>query len=182
MANLGSIVRNSALNNLSEKGYQGQCVVLKNEEYENALHSLFLQTFAEAEKCKLVAKVKTMYADMLEIIKALMSHNKIKAKEVRLSSNQALKWYAHFDSDEVKISRAKTNLLNRFTELKYIKSQEVKKDQFNEIFNAFNDFVEAKGCKLELIEKLRLAMREKFGDYSKGLCLKEVVKVKKYTI
>ena len=68
------------------------------------------------------------------------------------------------------------------TELKIIKSKEVKKDQFKEIFNAFNTFIEAKNYTLSSIEKWRLARREKLGDYSKGIYLEEVVKVKRHTI
>lgn len=182
MANFKRLVRNDALNNLSKQGYQGQCRVLKGKEYEDALHSLFLQTLDESRVCKTKTKLKTLYADMLEIIKALMAHNKIKAKEVTLNINQPLKWYTSFDSEEVKKNRAITNLLARFNELLYIKSQEVKKDQFNEVFNGFNDLVEAYNCSLASIEKWRLAIREKMGDYSKGIYLEEVVKVKKYTI
>ncbi|MBQ3502591.1 MAG: hypothetical protein IJA72_02900 [Clostridia bacterium] len=182
MANFKKIIRNNAPNTLKEQGYQGQCRVLKGEEYENALHSLFLQTLDEAEACNFKAKVKTMYADMLEMIKALMAHNKISAKDVSLSINQPMQWYDSFDTEEIRSARAKTNLLNRFAELKIIKSKEVKKDQFKEIFNAFNTFIEAKNYTLSSIEKWRLAIREKLGDYSKGIYLEEVVKVKRHTI
>lgn len=181
MANFKKLVRNNTPNTLQAQGYQGQCKVLKDKEYEDALHSLFLQTAYEAETCNIRVKVQTMYADMLEIIKALMTYNRISAKEVSLNVNQPLKWYASFDAEEIRVERARTNLLERFAELKAIKSKEVKKDQFNEIFNAFNDFIEAKNYTFPSIEKIRLAMREKMGDYSKGIYLQEVVKVQRHT-
>ena len=106
-----------------------------------------------------------------------MAHNNIAAKEVSLKINQPLDWYMSSEPKNIRVERAKTDLLNRFNELKTITSDEVKKDQFNEIFNAFNAFVEANNRKLTTVEKRRTEIKAKVGDYSKGVYLESLIKV-----
>ena len=179
--NIG-LVRNGALEKLRLGGYRGQGRVLKNKELKEALHSLFLQRLEESEECRSENQLKTIYADMLEIMKAYMAANNISAKEVKLTVNQPMQWYKSFASAEVRYQSAKLDLLQRFEELKHIKSEEVKKDQFNDIFNAFNTFIEAKKQNLVKVDNRRKEIAKQAGDYSKGLCLGEVVKEKRYTI
>ena len=104
---------------------------------------------------------------MLEMIKALMSHNGIAAKEVSLKTNQPLMWYTSSDPKEARVKRAKRALVDRFKELKIIKSAEVKKEQFNEIFNNFNIFVEANNMSLSDVERRRVEIKAKVGDKQK---------------
>ena len=182
MSKYNELVRNGAISSLKIQGYECRGRVVEGEEYLEKLYSLFLQRFKDVEVCKNANQLEALYADMLEIIKAIMAYYKVSTKQLNVTVNQPLQWYVRFVPHKVLTARAKTNLLERLEELSKVKSKEVVVDQLNDVFRAFKDYVEVNNQNFLDVEKRRVEMSKKEGGYSKGIYLESIRKIKTHTI
>lgn len=170
------LVRDNVAGLLKSKGYLIHGKKLKGEKYKTQLYCLFWQEFKAVMDCN-SSQILIHYAEMLEIIRTLMVVNKVNIKQVKLSNNQPIMWYQNFASPEQKLASARTDLLQKFEELLTMKTEAVK-DQLGDILNSFNNLLNVNNLNFSLIEKLRRLQSEKFGGFSQGVYLKEVLKIK----
>ena len=182
MTKYNELVRDGAVESLKQKGFTCQGRKLKGEEYLEKLYSLFLQRFKDAENCKKPNQLKTLYSDMLEIIKSIMAYHGVTTKQLSVKINQPIQWYIRFIPYKTLVAKAKTDLLERFQELSMVKSKEVIKDQINDLFGAFKNYVEVNKQNFLDVEKHRVEMAEKEGGYTKGVYLENISKVQRHTI
>ena len=177
MNKFNKLIRDNVSNLLEQKGYQVDAIKLKGDKYKYELYSLFLQEFKASEKHENKEKVKICYADMFDILYALMKYNKGSEKELTsFDEQQPLTWYKKMLPSKLKMQLTRMNLLEKYNELLELHNNEVIKDQLKELFNGLKDLVEANKLSLKEVEKIRQQKLEKQGGFSKGIYLQGVSK------
>ena len=166
------LVRNNVGPSLQKQGFTVQGKILKGEQLQGELYSLFWDEFnktLDADDKRLTVH----YAEMLEVVKALIVINKA---NIKADVNKPLKWYKGFASKDKQLAGARTDLLQRYYELLSIKNKEVLKDQLNEVLEAYKDLVDAHNLDFAKIEQVRQEIWKKLGGYTKGVYIKTISK------
>ncbi len=172
------LVRDNVAGLLENKGYSVNSENLDTKRFKINLYSLFLLLVKESktintadEKSK--QKLQEIYADMLEVIRAIAKAEKISAKDINFEKTSTpIDWYKKIMPKRLRLYLAQTNLLNKFDQLLIIKNTEVKTSQLQEIVSDFKEVLNAQDISFNQVELKRRDMFKKLGGYSQGVYIK----------
>ena len=168
------LIRDKAAGQLKQQGYEIKGKILKGEKYKKELYSLFFDDFKECINETDKNRLKVLYAEMLEALRALMINAKIKINQISNKLSQPLQWYNDFLPNKKRLADARIDLLQKFDEVMQSKTEAVK-DQLGDAFTSFKGVVEAQGLSFAKVEEIRRENYERHGGFNKGVYLEEVI-------
>lgn len=175
---VNELSRNNAVEMYKSQGFAVKGKIVKGKEYKAQLYSLFLTRYKETLETDKPQKLQVCYADMAEVITALMTITKTKLKNNAVDKKQqALDWYKSLSPSKNKLEDARVDLIQKFYELIPMKTEAVK-DQLNDTLTSLRGLVETHELSFAKVEEMRKAMREKLGGFEKGVYLESVSKTK----
>lgn len=130
-------------------------MVDKLNKTREPLYQEFLRVFKQSQNVS-ASQRQVCYAEMLEVIRKLIISSDTKVSDVgKCAESQPISWYKQTISKEQAEFNSTVELLERFSELMAVESQEVFRDVVKELFVSFRGMVKSSGYSLKEIEMIR---------------------------